>query len=256
MKIITVEECESTNSMLKKMISDNDLLPSFTFIRAVNQTKGRGQRGNTWEAVPGENLTFSFVIRPLQLNPSRNFIISEAAAVAVARFLKKFFITEDYSIEIKWPNDILVDNRKIAGILIENSLGPDGHILNSIIGIGININQATFTDKAPNATSLTALTGKRYDLQQLMNEISQIITVTIQQIIDAENQTNEDIPIKIEDYYHSCLWRKHGIHKWLQDSDQTVFNAYIVSVEPSGHLILKTSDGDIRRYLFKEVFPI
>lgn len=256
MRIITYDTCESTNTTLRELLA-TEWLPGGTAVRAVTQTRGRGQRGNTWEAEPGMNLTFSMVLRPGPIEVANHFLVSEAIAVAVANFLISEGAAEKDLVEIKWPNDILVDRKKIAGILLENSLGTDGTMLYTIAGVGININQTMFTDAAPSATSLSEITGVYYDLDRLIEKVVSFINIYVDRIAPAlvvKHQTNQR-RIPLEDEYHEMLWRRQGIHRWRDARNDEIFDAAIVRVHPSGHLELRLTDGSRRRYLFKEVFP-
>lgn len=258
MRIITIEECASTNTTLKEMVAGPEWLPSGTTLRAIKQTAGRGQRGNTWESEPGMNLTFSMVLRPGAVKPSMHFIVSEAIALGVTKFLLLKPGMEHHRVEIKWPNDILVDGRKIAGILIENNLGAEGVILHSIAGIGVNINQTFFSAAAPNAVSLSMLTKEYYDLDILMTELANMINLCVSQIapqITILNHDNSAIP-PIQSDYMGLLWRKSGVHRWKDMSNGEEFDASIVTVALTGQLLLKENDGRMRRYMFKEVMPI
>lgn len=257
MKIFTVDTCDSTNTLLRDMLAGKEWLPGGTTLRAVTQTAGRGQRGNTWEAEPGMNLTFSMVLRPGAIEPKNHFILSEAVAVGVARFLQSE-LPPDIKVEVKWPNDILIDGRKIAGILIENTLDSSGCILHSIAGIGININQTLFGAGAPNATSLSGITGRYYDLEELQLKVATVIDSFVQRVapLIMLKSKVEDFRNEIEDLYHSMLWRSEGSHRWRDAIDGSIFEASIVCVHPSGHLELRLPDDRRRRYLFKEVFPV
>ena len=126
-------------------------LPHATVVSTYNQTAGRGQRGNSWESEPHKNLTFSVLLKPQHIIAREQFYISEIVSVAIVNTLRKYII--DQPIAIKWPNDIYVNDDKICGILIENTLSGYS-ISQSIAGIGININQQTFLSNAPNPISL------------------------------------------------------------------------------------------------------
>lgn len=163
--IITLDKVDSTNTEARKRIADIDNL---SVLSAKNQTQGRGQRGNKWISAPGLNLTFSIVIKfgdfttpPLQAYDQ--FAISQMASLAVVDFLAAY----DIEAKIKWPNDIYVGNRKICGMLIENSLKGD-LISWSIVGIGINVNQLDFD--APNATSMSNEKGRTFDTDVLLHD--------------------------------------------------------------------------------------
>ena len=162
--IIWLESVDSTNEEAKRHISDIDNL---SVLSALEQTAGRGQRGNTWTSAPGENLMFSIVLKfseepdgngesaCMPLLPARDqFILNEIASLSVVDFLSQHGIPA----RIKWPNDIYVGSKKICGILIENSL-RGSEISTSIIGIGLNINQRNFNVNLPNPTSMVLERG-------------------------------------------------------------------------------------------------
>ena len=165
--IIWHDRVDSTNSLALRQISTLDNL---SVLAAREQTAGRGQRGNRWLSRPGENLTFSLVLRfgeggfpPLAAKQACR--INILAPVAVRDFLRE----EGCDCRIKWPNDVFAGGKKICGILVENGLGG-GEIVHSVIGIGINMNQRVFDDLA-NATSLSCMTGKQYDLHASLEKV-------------------------------------------------------------------------------------
>jgi BirA family biotin operon repressor/biotin-[acetyl-CoA-carboxylase] ligase len=131
-----------------------------------NQTAGRGQRGNTWESEAGANLTFSLLLKPRFLQATDQFLLTIVISLAITDCLKESEGEIDFN--IKWPNDILANGKKICGMLIENTIGQSS-IQQTIVGIGLNINQRTF--KVTQATSLSILSGKQYDLNRMLNLI-------------------------------------------------------------------------------------
>ena len=145
-RIMWLERVDSTNDEARRHISDIDNL---SVVSALSQTAGRGQRGNTWTSNAGENLMFSIVLKSPALMAEDHFALNEIAALSVADFLSTYGIKA----EIKWPNDIYVGEKKICGILIENSFRGKT-ISSSIIGIGLNINQRNFNVNLPNPTSM------------------------------------------------------------------------------------------------------
>lgn len=258
MSIITIQECESTNTTLKEMLAGNRWYPNGTVLRAVTQTKGRGQRGNSWEAEPGMNVTMSIVLRPGPIDRHSHFLVSEAIAVAVARYLMQEGITDPHRVEVKWPNDILVDGRKIAGILIENALSASGELLYSVAGLGLNVNQTLFSDAAPGAVSMSEITGRYYDLDEVTASLTDIITTLSDRIAPILLlQENSRLRInEISRSYHDLLWRKEGIHKWRDAETDEIFTATIDHVEDNGLLnLIEPESGRRREYFFKEVFP-
>ena len=144
--IMWFKSLDSTNEEARRHISEIDNL---SVLSALEQTDGRGQRGNTWTSNAGENLMFSIVLKSPVLMAEDNFALNEIAALSVADFLSTYGIKA----EIKWPNDIYVGEKKICGILIENSFRGKT-ISSSIIGIGLNINQRNFNVNLPNPTSM------------------------------------------------------------------------------------------------------
>ena len=167
--IIWLDTAESSNDEARKAI---DSLDNLSVIAVKCQTKGRGQRTNTWLTNPGENLTFSIVLKDFDILPTEQIAISQITALSVVDYLALHGI----SAAIKLPNDIYVGTKKICGILIENSL-RSGDIRWSIIGIGININQTIFPSSLPNPTSVLLETGQselNVDIQ--LTELYQIFS--------------------------------------------------------------------------------
>lgn len=158
----------STNSYTKAFIKNN-LVAEGTVIIADEQTQGRGQYGNDWLSAKGENLTFSIVLFPKYLKATEQFLLSQAISLGTVHYLKT---KTNLPISIKWPNDILIDTKKVCGILIENSLHST-HISESIVGIGLNVNQTEFSSEVKKATSLKITTAENYllpkELELLLN---------------------------------------------------------------------------------------
>lgn len=236
--IIHLEETDSTNTHLKDLLLRQEVEEG-TIVIADFQTGGKGQRGNSWESNKGENLLFSIVLYPNTIKANEQFIISQVVSLAIADFLKKF--VDD--ITIKWPNDIYWQEKKICGILIENSL-TENNINESVIGIGVNINQTIFFSDAPNPISLKQITGKDYDIIQLLENIKDNILTYYSEI---KNGYTEQIIKR----YKDGLFRNKGYH--LYNDGQTEFSARIKDIEPTGILVLETEDGQERRFAFKEV---
>lgn len=224
-----IEECLSTNAAISRDA------PHGYSLMALRQTAGRGQRGNTWEAEPGRNITLSLMLRPHNLDVSRQFEVSEAVALGVLDLLRELGIDD---VSVKWPNDIYVADRKICGILIENAL--NGHrISRSIAGIGLNVNQTEFLSDAPNPVSLRQLTGREYSL----NELAETMVAKILARLDRRDNHAD---------YLRNLWRREGEHLW-QTPDGTRFRAAIESVDSDGHLRLA---GHPAPFAFKQISPI
>lgn len=241
--IIWLGEVDSTNSEARRHISDIDNL---SVVSALSQSQGRGQMGNTWSSAPGENLTFSIVMKPEGLNAIRardQFVLSEAAALTIVEFLSG----HDIQAEIKWPNDIYVGNRKICGMLIENSLRGDT-ISHSIIGIGLNVNQRNFDINLPNPTSMAIVSGNGTDIRKALEEI----TDTFRSICETMLASSEG-RTRLRSLYLSRLWRLDEEHSYVETATGKAFTGTIKGVSPTGRLLIETADGSLKEFAFKEI---
>jgi BirA family biotin operon repressor/biotin-[acetyl-CoA-carboxylase] ligase len=153
MQLIKLDAIDSTNEFLKGL-SSNQLLENFTVVTAEIQTKGKGQMGAVWDSEPSKNLIMSVLITDFVTDINQIFDVNIAISLAVIKALEDFDIPE---LSIKWPNDIMSYHKKIGGILIENTIKSDGSI-NSIVGLGLNINQMNF-ENLPKASSLAVMGG-------------------------------------------------------------------------------------------------
>ncbi|GHT01596.1 biotin--[acetyl-CoA-carboxylase] ligase [Bacteroidia bacterium] len=259
MQIIRIQATDSTNRLLKQRSEDAPSLPEGTTLVAWEQTAGRGQADNAWEAEAGKNLTFSMLLYPDFLLPKQHFLLSEAVALGVINAvmaslthnsMKKVAHPE---VCIKWPNDIYVGEQKIAGILIENDW-QDGHIRRSIVGVGMNVNQLEFKSEAPNPVSIKQITGLDTDLDTLLEEILYHIYKVYEQLKDYCLGTYSDDCAGrpyIAQMYAQNLYRKTGFFDYEDENGR--FRAAIQSISDDGLLHLETDKGERRTYAFKEV---
>ena len=234
-----VDEAASTNSLLAAQCGS---LPHGAVIAARVQTAGRGQRGNTWESEPGKNLTFSMLLRPRTIPAARQFELSMLVALGVCDALTE---ASGEVFSVKWPNDIYHGDRKICGILIENSL-EGVRIGRSIAGIGININQRRFVSDAPNPVSLAAITGRDYDLVLLLDDVCRAIITRFDSYEAAPD------PGALVHEYRTRLWRGTGFHLWHDVASDRDLHAEIADVAPTGLLTLRDRTGHLHSYAFKE----
>lgn len=246
MEIIKVEETTSTNRLAAELATSHEV-PFAVSTR--NQTHGRGQRGNSWESAPGENVTLSIVWHPRDIAASKQFIISQAVAVAVADMLKIMMPDRSGEIAVKWPNDIYVNDRKIAGILIENSL-LGSHINRTIIGIGLNVNQTVFFSDAPNPVSMKLLTGKTYDVDICARTLCETVEKFFNAYLPAHRHG------RLRGRYFSALWRASGYWPYIDVATGKRFDARISNIASSGHITLTEPPGERHTYAFKEVQPV
>jgi BirA family biotin operon repressor/biotin-[acetyl-CoA-carboxylase] ligase len=236
---VRLGELDSTNNYMKSLIKDQQPEEGSVVV-ADFQTGGRGQMGNGWNAEKGKNLLFSLLIYPDNVLANEQFIISRIASLAVKNTLDQF--TDD--IRIKWPNDIYWKDKKIAGMLIENDI-RGRNIVNSVIGIGININQEVFPDELPNPVSLKQITGSEQDRDYILDIFTREFFLLYREFQDGDIRA-------IEDEYMLDLYRINDYY-WFEDNDGR-FKAKIKEVQPSGHLVLETLEGGEKRvYAFKEV---
>ena len=289
--IIWLESVDSTNEECRRHISDLDNL---SVVSALSQTSGRGQRGNIWISEAGQNLTFSIVLKfPInvmagELEPMHaydQFVLSEIAALSVVDMLAE----HDIQAKIKWPNDIYAGNRKICGMLIENSLRGEW-IQHSIIGIGLNVNQRNFDVTLPNPTSMVICneisgeTGSHnvsdsispYELHDLLEEFMNIFQAYLDRYCHIRGGYG-----RLRQMYLSHLWRKDEPTQFIDrkiapsndyascrsfstpcnplsspDADTNnppVFSGIIRGLSDAGLLIVEMHDGTMQEFSFKEI---
>ena len=232
-----INQCDSTNAYLQRMINDGNASEGLV-ISTSFQSKGRGQLTNVWESEEGKNILCSILLRPTNLPIKSQFLISQAISVAIVDVLNTY--VEGFS--IKWPNDIYYKEDKIAGILIENTLSSKG-IDSCIIGLGLNVNQQTFTSNAPNPISLHNIIGRDTSVKTLLESILENFNKVYDLVY-----TNVDL--LRENYFNNLLWNGQ-MRKYSDASGE--FTGKIVDVENDGHLIIEDIEGHKRRYAFKEV---
>lgn len=236
-----LSETTSTNDYLAALCK-KEPVKEFRTIVADFQTGGKGQRGNVWESDSQKNLLFSTLLYPTTLDAKSQFYLSMLTALSIVEVLSDY--TDGFS--IKWPNDIYWKDKKIAGILIENELEGKS-ISQCIIGIGLNVNQASFQSSIPNPISLYQILGTEIDRYELLTRIISKILANYM-ILDNYFQIMSK---RFHQQYLDNLYRKTGLHAY-QDA-HGVFKATFHHIEPDGHLYLKDEEGNIRRYAFKEV---
>lgn len=238
MNIIKVNATDSTNLHLKRMLQDSSL-KDFTVLVTETQQQGRGQGGAQWTAESGKNLTFSVLKRFNKLLAKEQFLVSMAVSLAVYKSLNAIQIPD---LSIKWPNDILSGNKKLCGILIENTL-KGSQLKHSIIGIGVNINQESF-DSLPNASSLTLISGKSYDLDILLDKILGFLKKQLTLL-------EENSITTLEGEYQQLLFRKDKAAIYKINNCRV--EGIIRGVNKEGKLLLEQGSQGIESYGFKEI---
>jgi len=231
---------DSTNLRAASMVASGELNEG-TVIIAHEQTQGRGLDLNTWESEPGKNLTMSMVLYPRFLPAGRQFELSKVIALGLHKTVADL-IPESY-VTIKWPNDIYIDDRKVAGILIQN--GILGHVLDSsIAGIGLNVNQIEFKSNAPNPVSLRMISGIEYDLDRMLDKLINNIDTYYEMIRSGRFD-------EMDKLYINYLYRFNVTGIFMKDGRK--IQARITGVNEYGYLLLETSEGKRVECEIKEV---
>lgn len=231
-------ETASTNTYLKQLCRDR-ILPEGYTVYTDRQTAGRGQRGNSWESEPGMNITMTLLLRPVHIPIREQFRISQVVALGVTDILGR----ETDGFSIKWPNDIYWHDKKIAGILIENTLSGTEYS-EAIVGIGLNVNQRQFVSDAPNPVSLRQITGHDYDLGALLRQLVEAIHIRYEQSKSPAHTLHAE--------YMERLYRRDGFYRYSTPGGE-IFEARVAAIEPDGFLCLEKRTGEMSRFAFKEV---
>lgn len=232
--IIWYDELDSTNAELQRRISELDNL---SVAAALTQTDGRGQKGNRWLSAPGENLTFSILLRPDSLPLSEFMSITYLATLSVRDYLRSHSVAA----VIKWPNDIYAGRKKICGMLIE-SIAEDKKLKAAIIGVGLNLNQRNFPAELPNPTSAALLTGHTFVLKQALEELMSIFVSRCPLLETEEGRQS------LKEGYEAELFQKGEVCTYRDLKSGELIEGKILGIAKDGRLNL---DG--RLYNFKEI---
>ena len=250
-----VKSTYSTNTLLKELIANGQWPIAERYLRAGFQTAGRGQAGNSWESEADKNLLCSILVESQKSKEKSPFYLNVAVSVAVHRMVSQKLIANSQKLTIKWPNDIYWEDKKIAGILIENAiLGTE--LSYSIAGIGLNVNQQEWHSDAPNPISLRQITGREYDLDELMRALVR----EINKVLDEPKET-------VWSYYRTHLYRREGLWPFVErevstaptmnaNSQKPIANSFMARIEdilPTGEIVLEDQEGQQRTYHFKQV---
>jgi BirA family biotin operon repressor/biotin-[acetyl-CoA-carboxylase] ligase len=237
---VELPSIDSTNNYALELIK-NAVIADGTLVWAHEQTQGRGQRGNEWLSNAHQNLTLSLLLQP-GLTAEKQFYITKVASLAVAEMVSGL-IGDKAEVKIKWPNDIYAGDKKIAGILIENILRGD-QISNSIIGIGLNVNQNEFGEGLSKAISLQLLTGKTFDIKNCIEKLCEYMEPRYLQL-----KANK-LDLLNKDYYQ-YLYRLDQLCDY--EKNNLSFRATLTGVNEQGKLLLKLESGELMECNFKEV---
>jgi BirA family biotin operon repressor/biotin-[acetyl-CoA-carboxylase] ligase len=236
--IIELDTVDSTNNYAKEMsktMKNTDGVVVFS----EEQTTGRGIYNNTWFSEAGKNLTFTIIHIPDNLSAEKQFYLSKATSLGICDFLE----THVQPVFIKWPNDIYIKDKKIAGILIENTLSGD-RIKHSFIGIGLNINQISFPNNIPNPTSLQKITKKQYDIPKMLRYLLCSIEIRLTELYTEAYEY-------LDEQYRDKLYLLKSRHRFHVGKDR--IEGMIIDVETNGRLIIKDATGNNYTFGYKEV---
>lgn len=240
-----ISQTNSTNTWLKEHPDCEVVWTSF-------QTAGRGQAGNSWESENGKNVLFSMRIKRPEVAVDKQFALTMVASLAVWEVVKG--LLPDEEVKIKWPNDIYVGKGKICGILIESRLA-DNAVEETIVGIGLNVNQMEWMGDAPNPTSVKIVSGKEEDVAQ----VSSMLERTIREKMELLGNWGE-----LKKQYMSALFRLNEVAQYAEREVSVVpsriligvqkeaFEARIIDVTEQGELVLQQG-GEMKKYHFKEI---
>ena len=247
----TVKNGENTpneNASNKKIVLDDKRAKEIQLVTTDYQTHGHGQVNTVWESARGENLLFSFLFRPQHITAGEQFFLSEIACLAVAHTLDAY--TE--GISVKWPNDVYHHDRKICGMLLRHTLSG-AQISATLVGIGLNLNQKQFVGDAPNPVSLRQIIGRPVDREEVLNRFAHHFDRLLRAVTppDPDERLAQRQHLHCE--YLRRLYHRDGAHDYVDAASGETFSAHIVDVAPTGQLTLRTTDGRLRHYHFKEV---
>ena len=231
--IIELDTIDSTNNYAMTLIDANKAQHGLTIL-AYNQLAGKGQRGKTWVAGPGECLMMSLIVAP-KVTIREQFVFSAAVAGIIAKILKNK--SDNYTVQIKWPNDIIVNDKKAGGILIENVL-RGSKWTHSIIGLGLNLKQTSFPAELPFATSLKIESGIDFELKSLCEEIRDSIMMQLEIGLQ---------PNGVLEAYNENLYKKGLLQKFNNADGE--WEAEIIKAMSDGTLAVRTASGSTEYYV-------
>lgn len=234
--VVFMPECHSTNDEASRLLESSRHVVEGTVVITDSQTSGRGQRGNTWITEPGKNLTFSLLMKPTFLNAQDQFLLNKAFSLGLYDYLNAML---QATVKIKWPNDMLVNDKKICGILIENQIQGQ-NIQNSIVGIGLNVNQENFS--VPTATSMKVL-GEEFTLENVLHELLGYLE---KRYLQLRSGNLEELN---SDYLSALYWigERHMFKK-----AEEIFEGEITGIDPYGKLKIHV-DGTTEYFELKQI---
>lgn len=237
-QIIRLSSVGSTNNYAANLLRTENVSEG-TVILALNQSSGRGQMQNSWVSEPGANLTVSIVLKPVFMGVMEQFALSQMVSVALTETLKNVGMAE---VAVKWPNDTLIYNKKVAGVLVENTV-VGKQIATSIIGIGLNVNQLNF-DQLPYATSIRKEKGEKVDVENVLEELLRQMNRWYMQL-----QQKKFGELK-EAYLNYLVGMDVQLLYFVANTPQ-LFK--IVDVDQAGRVVVEDKEGELSSFNFQEL---
>ena len=229
--LIYFNNCASTQDELIDFLNQHYLSEDFLAVYTFNQTKGRGQYGNSWENLPEKNLAYSFALKTKNINVS-DTCFNFYTAILVRDFIANLTKTE---VKIKWPNDLILKNKKICGMLFEKSKNY------FVVGIGINVLQENFKN-LPKAGSVLSQTGLSFELKAFTESLHQYLF---------EHLVQKEIPNNILELYHLHLYRKNEVSVF--EKNEVRQNGIIKNVDETGHIWIDLENEGLQKFFHKEI---
>ena len=229
--LIYFNNCASTQDELIDFLNQHYLSEDFLAVYTFNQTKGRGQYGNSWENLPEENLAYSFALKTKNINVS-DTCFNFYTAILVRDFIANLTKTE---VKIKWPNDLILKNKKICGMLFEKNKNY------FLVGIGINILQENFKN-LPKAGSVLSQTGLSFELKAFTESLHQYLF---------EHLVQKEIPNNILELYHLHLYRKNEVSVF--EKNEVRQNGIIKNVDENGYIWIDLENEGLQKFFHKEI---
>lgn len=229
--LIYFNNCASTQDELIDFLNQHYLSEDFLAVYTFNQTQGRGQYGNSWENLPEENLAYSFALKTKNINVS-DTCFNFYTAILVRDFIANLTKTE---VKIKWPNDLILKNKKICGMLFEKSKNY------FVVGIGINILQENFKN-LPKAGSILSQTGLSFELKAFTESLHQYLF---------EHLVQKEIPNNILELYHLHLYRKNEVSVF--EKNEVRQNGIIQNVDENGYIWIDLENEGLQKFFHKEI---
>ncbi len=237
---VFIDEVDSTNLEAVRRYENGSLM-SGTIIRTAFQTSGKGYEKNYWESEKGKNLLFTVSVKPANIKASEQFMLTQIISLAIVEVLD--YIIPEKGVSVKWPNDIYVGDKKIAGILIQNFIKNEDIDI-SLIGVGLNVNQTVFREETPNPTSLKLETGKEFDLDRIFEKIIERFDYNLC-VMPGNSES-------LKQNYLKRLYRFNEFYDFGIENKKTV-RGKIVDISSYGQMILETESGEKLKFNFKEV---